>query len=68
MNFPMSADHYFVIYHDDPGSVTIDPTEMVKRNWLISLLELALRDHLKVAVSHDDETVAVVRGVTVYGA
>jgi hypothetical protein len=67
-SLPNPSDYYFTLYNDGPGLVTIDPTEMVKRNWMINLLGQALKDRLYVSVSHEDDTNAMVRGVTLYAA
>ena len=65
---PIPLDHIFLIYNDGSGGVTIDPTEMVKRNWLIALLLDSLRNKLKVTISHTDDLDAVVRAVHLYAA
>jgi hypothetical protein len=60
-----TMDHHFLVYNDGTADVTIDPTELVRRNWIIGLLTTALKDGLQVAVSSDGYQGAFVRQVTV---
>jgi len=64
--FPLESDHAFLLYRDGSAPIAIDPTEMVKRNWLIGLLQRALGDQLSVTISHSTDEDAEVRGVTLH--
>jgi hypothetical protein len=58
--------HAFVLYSDGDATM-IDPTEMVRRNWLIGLLQRALADTLEVTILHHDDDHRV-RGVVLHAA
>ncbi len=47
------------IFNDAPESL-IDPTEMVRRNWIISQLQRGLSDGLEVSVEHSNDFVEAV--------
>jgi hypothetical protein len=54
-NWGEPVDHLFQLF-DDGDATTIAPTEMVRRNWLIGLLQRALTDQLQVEILHRNST------------
>jgi hypothetical protein len=48
-----SLDHEFILY-DDGAATMIDPTEMVKRNWMIGLLQRAAGTDMEVTIAHNE--------------
>ena len=64
--YPIESDHVFLLYRDGSAPISIDPTELVKRNWLIGLLQRALADRLEVSISHSTDEAAEVRSVILY--
>jgi hypothetical protein len=56
-----ALDHPFALYNDGDATM-IDPTEMVRRNWFIGLLQRALAEQLPVTILHNDTDFRV-RGV-----
>jgi hypothetical protein len=57
--------HSFTLYWDTPANAMIDPTEMVRRNWLIGLFEFALREQKDVQVYYKSDSNALVTSVMV---
>src|SRR5262245_20955528 len=62
-----AMDHYFLLYNDGDVSM-IDPTEMVRRNWMIGLLERALTEKLQASIIAESEAQGIVQGVELLAA
>ena len=61
-----SLPETFWLYMDDSDVDVIDPTEMVRRNWMIGLLQQAAVHRLEVSIDHSSETDAMVDMVTLH--
>jgi hypothetical protein len=63
-----AIDHYFYLYKDGDATM-IDPTEMVRRNWMIGLLQLALTEKLQVSIiATETQYSSTVQGVELLAA
>lgn len=62
-----STEHAFFLYADQDVGM-IDPTEMVRRNWMLGLLQHAFTHGFFVSIDHADEADQMVQRVTLHSA